>query len=432
MSTNIALCQDGITQWLNLPHVVVQDVVMKEAHTDLLLARMPPSLRCSRCGQLSFDRYDRTSHRIRDLNVFDLRTYLVLDKWRVHCPSCGVRVEDLGFAALYSRYTRRFEELVARLCEHLPVANVAELLGMDWKTVKEIDKRTLQRTFANPDYSGLRLLSIDEISYKKHHKYLTLVLDLERTRVVWVGKGRGKATLEGFFDEIGEGVAQGIVSIAIDMWDPYIAAIQARAPQAAMVFDKFHVIRNYAKVVDRVRLDELNRAEKEEKPVLRGTKYLLLKNQENLSPKQRDRLEELLSLNQNLNVVYVLKDDLKRLWDCTDRKEAALILADWTQAAEESGIKPLADFAKTLNHYAYGLLNHCDHPMNNARLEGLNNKIKAIQWRCYGFHDLDYFKLKIMQAAPRARSPWSFAYVHRPHFWEENQEKFCRGTREPE
>lgn len=399
------MSNDIVTQWLNLPNVVVQDVVMSEAHTDLLLHRMPPSLRCSHCGQLSFERYDRTRQRIRDLNAFELHTYLVLDKWRVHCPTCGVRVEDLGFAAPYARYTRRFEELVARLCEHLPVANVAELLGMDWKTVKEIDKRALQRAFADPDYSSLRLLAIDEISYKKGHKYLTLVLNLERTSVVWVGKGRRQATLEAFFDEIGVDVAHAIEAIAIDMWDPYIAAIEECAPQAAIVFDKFHVIRNYSKVIDKVRVEEFRKAEAEDKPVLRGTRYLLLKNQENLSPEQLGRLEELRSLNQNLNTVYVLKDDLKRLWDCETREEAALLLGQWTQAAEESGLQPLVKFAKTLNRYAYGLLNHCDHPINNGRLEGLNNKIKVIKRRCYGFHDLDYFSLKIKQASPRRRPP---------------------------
>jgi len=396
---------DIISQWVNLPHVVVQDVILNETSTDLLIQRMPPALRCSNCGQMGFDRYDRTRQRIRDLSAFQLHTYLVLDKWRVHCPVCGVRVEDLGFAAPYSRHTRRFEDLVARLCEHLPVANVSELLGMDWKTVKEIDKRALQRAFAEPDYSGLRLLSIDEISYKKRQKYLTLVLDLDRTRVVWVGKGRRQATLEAFFDQIGEEVAHGIEAIAVDMWDPYIAAINDRAPQAAIVFDKFHVIRNYSKVIDRVRVEEFRKAEAKDKPVLRGTKYLLLKNQENLSPQQLCRLEELRSLNENLNVVYVLKDDLKRLWDCTEREEAALLLADWTQAAQESRIEPLLSFAKTLNHYAYGLLNHCPYPINNARLEGLNNKIKVIKRRCYGFHDLDYFALKIKQAAPRGLSP---------------------------
>lgn len=186
-----------------------------------------------------------------------------------------MRVEDLGFAALYSRHTRRFEDLVARLCEYLPVENVA------WKTVKEIDKRALQRAFAEPDYYGLRLLAIDEISYKKRHKYLTL--DLEQTRVVWVGKGRRQATLEAFFDEIGEETAHGVEAIAtpakalvpgVDMWAPYIAAIEDRAPQDAIVFDKFHVIRNYSKVIDRVRIpvrtsgrcDEFKKAEKEDTP----------------------------------------------------------------------------------------------------------------------------------------------------------------------
>lgn len=177
-----------------------------------------------------------------------------------------MRVEDLGFAALYSRHTRRFEDLVARLCEYLPGAKFA------WKTVKEIDKRALQRAFAEPDYYGLRLLAIDEISYKKRHKYLTL--DLEQTRVVWVGKSRRQAALEAFFDEIGEETAHGVEAIAIDMWAPYIAAIEDRAPQDAIVFDKFHVIRNYSKVIDRVRIpvrtsgrcDEFKKAEKEDTP----------------------------------------------------------------------------------------------------------------------------------------------------------------------
>lgn len=400
MSINI------VTEWLNLPYSVVEEVKNFSDHTELTVNRMPPTLTCSGCGQLCFDRYDRTVHHIRDLNAFELHTYLVMDKWRVHCPTCGVRVEDVGFVDPYSRYTHRFEELVVCLCEHMPISNVADLLGLNWKTVKEIDKRALQRAFANPDYSSLRLLSIDEISYKKRHKYLTLVLDLEHTRVVWVGKGRSQATLEGFFDEIGEENAQGIEAIAVDMWDPYLAAIEARSPQASVVFDKFHVVGHYSKVIDRVRNDEVRKAEDEDRPILRGTKYLLLKNWENLSEKQRSRLDVLLSLNNNLNVVYVLKDDLKRLWDCRDRREAEQVLAEWTQAAEESGIKPLINFARMLNRHAFGLLNHCDYPINNGRLEGFNNKIKVIKRRCYGFHDLDYFTLKIKQAVNLDHPPW--------------------------
>ena len=212
--------------------------------------------------------------------------------------------------------------------------------------------------------------------------------------------------METFFDEIGEENAQGIEAIALDMWDPYLAAIEARSSQAAIVFDKFHVIRNYSKVIDRVRNDEIKKAESEDKPILRGTKYLLLKNWENLSEGQRSRLDTLLSLNNNLNVVYVLKEDLKRLWECKDYKEAEQVLAEWTRAAEESGIKALIDFARMLNRYSFGLFNHCEYPISNARLEGFNNKIKVIKRRCYGFHDLDYFTLKIKQAVNSDYPPW--------------------------
>jgi transposase len=173
-----------------------------------------------------------------------------------------------------------------------------------------------------------------------------------------------------------------------------------------VVFDKFHVIRNYSKAIDRVRNDEIKKAEKEDKPILRGTKYLLLKNWENLSGSQQSRLDTLLSLNDNLNVAYILKEDLKRLWDCKDREEAQQVLSEWTQAAEESGIIALIDFARMLNRYSFGLFNHCEYPINNATLEGFNNKIKVIKRRCYGFHDLEYFTLKIKQAVNRDYPPW--------------------------
>jgi transposase len=290
-------------------------------------------------------------------------------------------------------------------------------MWLNWKTVKEIDtilaqgKRALQREFANPDYANLRLLAIDELSYKKRHKYLTLVLDLEHMRVVWVGIGRKQATLKAFFDEIGDEIAKKIKAVALDMWDPYLAALAAKAPQAEPVFDKFHVIRNYSKVIDQVRLEEFRKAEKEDRKVLKGTKYLLLKDRENLTEEQDVHMERLLELNKNLNLVYIFKDDLhrpgtgKRLWDCGDRREATCLLSDWIQTAGESGIEMIRDFAGTLSRYVYGLLNPCDYPINTGRLEGLNNKIKVIKRRCYGFHDLEYFALKIKQASVLNRPP---------------------------
>jgi transposase len=160
---------------------------------------------------------------------------------------------------------------------------------------------------------------------------LTLVLDLERTHVVWVGIGRKQATFEAFFDEIGDEIARRIEAVALDMWDPYLAAPKARAPQAEPVFDKFHVIRNDSKVIDEVRLEEFRKAEKEDREVLKGTKYLLLKNRDNLTEEQDVHLERLIELNRNL-MVYLLKDDLhrpgtgKRLWDCRDRRRSPVSL----------------------------------------------------------------------------------------------------------
>jgi transposase len=225
---------------------------------------------CSCCGKEVFTIYDSRIRRLRDLSVFELATYLVVSRRRVLCPSCGVKVEELKWAEAYQRCTIRFAEYVAKLCELLPVKQVAEVLGLNWKTVKEIDKQALKGRFGQPDYSGLRLLAVDEISYKKHHKYLTIVLDLERTRVVWVGEGRSKETLDRFFKEIGPERAEKIVAIAIDMWDPFLASIKEHAPQAVVVFDKFHVIASYSRVIDKVRNEEYRKATEAKKAGAQG------------------------------------------------------------------------------------------------------------------------------------------------------------------
>jgi len=185
--------------------------------------------------------YDSRRVYLRDLSCFEYHSYLSLEKFRVNCPRCGIRVEELSFARVFSRCTKRFEDYVAKLCEILPISSVAELLELDWKTVKEIDKRYLAKKFSSPDYSCLKILAIDELSYKSGHKYLTIVLDIVRTRVIWVGEGRGKETLDRFFAEIGGTRAKEIMAIAVDMWDPYLASILKHAPGAKVVFDKFPV-----------------------------------------------------------------------------------------------------------------------------------------------------------------------------------------------
>jgi transposase len=391
------MSNDIITQWLNLPQVSVSKIDIVGNTTIIYLVRENGNFVCSCCRQTVGQGYDCRTQYIRDLSCFEYNTYLCLDKFRIYCPSCGVRVEELSFARVFSHCTVRFEDYIAKLCSILPVSQVAELTGLDWKTVKEIDKRYLTEKFSHPDYSCLELLAIDEISYKSGHKYLTIVLDLIKTRVVWVGQGRSKATLDKFFCEIGADNAKNICAIATDMWDPYLASICQYAPQAKVVFDKFHVIAEYNRMIDRIRNEEYSIASKSGKKAIKGSRYLLLTNEQNLGKDQKERLKELLDVNETISTAYILKDELKMLWQCNSKEEADSFLVDWVGKAIASENKDLSKFSKKLMRYSYGLINHAIYPINSARLEGVNNKIKVIKRRSYGFHDLTYFILKIKQ-----------------------------------
>ncbi|MEA1965095.1 MAG: ISL3 family transposase [Candidatus Aerophobetes bacterium] len=362
-----------------------------------LLRKSSYSFICSSCGQRTSFTYGSTRVRIRDLSIFEFKSYLVLDKYRVKCPNCGVKVEKLDFADIYSRCTDRFEEYVARLCQITSVKQVADLLEMDWKTVKDIDKKYLKREFAIPDYDDLRILGVDEISSKKGHHYFTVVTNMEKTKVIWVGKKRKKETLDSFFKELGPDRCKKIQAVAIDMWDPFIASIREYLPQAEIVFDKFHVINKYSKVIDKVRNAEYKKATESDRDIIKGTKYVLLKNPENLEMKEKEKLTRLLDLNENINMSYILKDDLKILWEYIDAEGAEKFLNSWIERARETDIRALKDFTKTLENYKYGLLNHANYPINSGKIEGMNNKIKVIKRVAYGFHDDEYFILKIKQ-----------------------------------
>lgn len=395
MSDNI------IADWLNLPSVKFVDAKIENNITDIKLSRLQDiGFRCSGCGQRTFWSWDSAQVRLRDLPIFEKKAYLCLYKHRVNCLSCGVKVEKLDFADYYSRCTIRFEELVARLCSLTSIKQVAELLRLDWKTVKDIDKKYLQQKFAIPDYENLKLLAIDEISSRKGYNFFTVVMNMEKTKVIWVGKGRTKDVVDQFFKELGTERAKKIEAIAIDMWDPYIASITEYIPDAKtkIVFDKFHMIKNYSQAIDKVRNIEYAKATAKDKEVIKGTKYLLLKNRDNLKKNQKQQLKDLLNLNEKINLTYILKDSLKRLWDYKYRKCAEDFLDSWIEQALASNIRPLIQFSKTLDRYRYGIINHCDYPIDTGKLEGMNNKIKVVKRIAYGFHDDDYFILKIKQA----------------------------------
>ena len=262
----------------------------------------------------------------------------------------------------------------------------------------EIDKSFLEKEFAATNYDNLRVLMIDEIALRKGHRYMTVVADYFTGRVIWMGENRTKETLDEFFATMTNAQKARIEAVAMDMWDAFINRVRHHCPDAKIVFDHFHVVQAFGRVIDKVRRQEFKKADEAGRKVLEGSRYVLLKNEDNLTDKQRDQLEAILELNETLSIIYVLKDLLKMLYYYSDREKVKETLDDWCSMASTIKYKSVQSFIKKLRNHEYGILNHADYPISTSPLEGMNNKIKVIKRKAYGFHDSKYFTLKVKQA----------------------------------
>lgn len=348
------------------------------------LVRIEPDQRyrplCHVCKGPARTVHSNTRKFVRDLDFGDCSMLLQVEHRKVWCDHCnGVRVEYLEFVDTSQRVTHRLAQYAVELCQAgLSIAAVAEHLDLDPKTVKALDKTALEVEFGETRYEGLQRLAIDEIAVRKGHDYMTVVLDYDTGRVVWIGPGRQVATLERFFEKMPRGVREGIQAVAIDMWDPYINAIQYWCPNADIVFDLFHVVKAFNQIIDNIRNEEFRNSDTQGRDTLKGSKYLFLKNWGNLARKEQIRLKEILAINERLNTVYWLKDLLKYIWSYQRMSWAEKTLEQWCMVAREDGHPSLVRFAKRLERYKYGILNHCKHSMHTSRIEGVNNKIKVI------------------------------------------------------
>jgi transposase len=223
-------------------------------------------------------------------------------------------------------------------------------------------------------------------------------MDYLTGRVLWMGPGRSQETLDQFFRAIPTHVRQRIEAVAMDMYRAYINAVSDWCPQAKIVFDLFHIIKEYNNVIDRIRNQEYRKATAEGKAVLKGSKFILWKNTDNLNLTEHIHLTAVLELNKNLSTAYVLKDHLRLIYESRDRLEVWQRLNQWCELADASGIRLIKAFTRRLRRHAYGIINHADYPIDTGRLEGSNNKMKVIKRKAYGFRDLEYYILKVKQA----------------------------------
>lgn len=357
------------------------------------------SYRCPLCASDDVIGRGQNSRRFRTVSIGSKAVYLELAIPRVECRCCGaVRQVRLGFADPRVTYTKAFHRYALELSQYMTIKDVANHLGISWDVIKEIQKSDLQRRFGRPKLKHLRQIAIDEISIGKGHRYLTIVMDLDSGAVVHVGQGKGGDALTDFWKRLRSSGAQ-IEAVATDMSPAYIEAVTTHLSSAALVFDRFHVIKLYND-----KLSELRRAMYREltntmqKEVLKGVRWLLLKRPENLDPARNEpkRLQEALRLNQPLAIVYYLKEELNEIWEQEDQETAQSLLMDWITYAESTGIGMLKTFAKTLRLHAWRILAWYDHPISTGPLEGTNNKIKTMKRQAYGFRDQEFLRLKIL------------------------------------
>jgi transposase len=310
-----------------------------------------------------------------------------------------VKTERLEFLLENALHTRRFARYIGRRCRSSTIRDVAAEENLDWQTVKRLEKRYMAEQLERAGTPGPKVIGFDEVSIRKGHTYRIVVSDLERHRPIWFGgSDRSEASLDQFYAFLGQKKAKGIRLAVMDMWKPFRNSTRRHAPQAAILFDKFHVIRQLGEALDKVRKAEYARLDGTKRRFIKGQKYALLSHPENLTGSARKNLKLLLAANKRLNTAYVLKESFAQLWDYSSDAWARKFFDNWREQLKWQRLKPYEHFAAMIERHWDGIAAYCK-PENKVALgfvEGLNNKIRVLQRRAYGLRDEEYLRLKVL------------------------------------
>lgn len=404
---------EGITRVLDIPGFFARDVRVSEGRVDIRLERKERRFRCGRCGQVWSVPHDEYEVCVQDLRMTGRVVYLHFLKGRVRCCGKEPEVEHLGWVGKNDRQTIRLKWAIYEECKQMSVSAVAGRHRLSWGTVKEIDKEMIDGRLKDRDLSGLRRLAIDEVSLTKGQRYLTVVTDLDERRVVWVGRGRKSKNLNEFLLKLPESARAKVDVVVIDMWEAYRKSVGKYLPKADIVFDKYHVMEHLNQAIDEVRKSEAGALSEDERKALKGKRWVLLKGAENLSPEEQGTLGELLKANETLHKAYLLKEEFREFYrlDFAWHWKRGLVgrilelarnyLRGWMKRAMESALEPLKKFCKMLRRREAGVVGYFVKRVTLGVSEGINNKIKAVKKRAYGYRDPEYFILKIYQACGR-------------------------------
>lgn len=351
--------------------------------------------RCPKCNDLRHYLKDCKLRKIRTVPIGTKPCYIEIKTHRLECKKCKHRWwPKFPFTAGLRRMTKVFAEYLVSLMKLGTIKAVAEFAGVSWDTVKDIHKEYLKRKYRSVEYTKLRYLGIDEFSIKKGHEYMTVVVDLETGRIVHAVEGRSREAIIPFLRKLARR-ANHLIAVAMDMSGPYESAVREVLPKVDIVFDHYHVMALCSKAIDEIRREQQGRCNVVGLRVLKGQRFLLLKNFEKLGATEKNSLEALLEVNRPLAIAHTMKEQLRWFWFKSNPQEGARCLGWWIIEAIESQINELARVARTLLGHFEGLLTFFKHRVTNAKTEGINNKIKTLKRQAYGYRDMEYFKLRL-------------------------------------
>jgi transposase len=364
-----------------------------EIEDEALILDVRPSWRKARCSccKKRRCRYDTLEpRRWRHLDFGGVRVYLRYGLRRVSCPKCGVVAEEVPWCGITtSRFTTPFEDAVGFLTQRCDKTSVKEMFSIAWVTVGRIVERVVGRYRHGDPLDGLRLIGVDELSYRKGHNYVTTVTDHESGQIVWSKEGKNAETLMAFFDELGEERCLAIKAVTMDMSKAYIKAVKEKVPNAQIVFDRFHVQKLVSAAMDETRREEWQRLRelgKDEAKSVKGLLWPMRKNPWNLTPKQSDRLSTLQKDNDRVFRAYLLKESFA---DILDRHQPNVVkkkLEGWLSWTSRSRLSAFVRVGRTIRKHLDDIVSYIRWGLTNGIVEGLNNKIRVITHRSYGFH----------------------------------------------
>jgi transposase len=345
--------------------------------------------RCSGCHCRVHQLYDHYAGRLwRHADFGGMRIDLRYATRRVECPRCGVRVELVPWADPMSAFTRVFEEQVAWCATRMDKTSIAGALRIAWETVGRIITRVVDRLGPADRLDGLTHIGVDELSYRRHHEYVTVIVDHTTGDIVWAHPGKNAETLNKFFADLRPERTKRIEAVTLDLSAAYIKSVSENAPQAQLVFDRFHVQRLAHDALDQVRRAQVrNAADTSDAKVIKKTRFALQKNPWNLNDIEREKLALVQAKNKPLYRAYLLKETLAAIFDRRQVNVARDKLDEWTAWAARSKLKPFVRVARTIRAHVDGILAYVATGLSNARSEGTNGKVRTITRRSYGFHN---------------------------------------------